>query len=296
MSNAETKGKEKSKKEKMTRLRHCLLFFALCLSPFSFIACRQDMQDQPRYEQYERNRAGGGTASRIPPQGTVARGYLREDRAFYTATSGANANTPGAGGGNPGGGSEPTGAQTAQGGNPSGGTVTDRVGDTNNVAEFPFPVTMDVINRGQERYEIFCSMCHGGTGIGDGMVARRGFRASGNRPVPSYHEPRLREARVGYFYDVITNGFGTMPSYAAMIPPADRWAIVAYIRALQVSQGGALGPGGTVQSTIQGAPRQGTITGTGGAQNTAPAPQGTQSAPVPTENAPSTGTEGRRPR
>src|SRR5678809_1220846 len=85
--------------------------------------------------------------------------------------------------------------------------------------------------RGQERFDIFCSPCHGRTGQGDGMVVRRGYR----RP-PSYHQDRLREAPVGHFFDVITNGFGAMPDYASQIAAADRWAIVAYIRALQLSE------------------------------------------------------------
>ena len=85
--------------------------------------------------------------------------------------------------------------------------------------------------RGQERFDIYCSPCHGRTGEGDGMVVRRGYR----RP-PSFHEDRLRDAPVGHFFDVITNGFGAMPDYAAQITAADRWAIVAYIRALQLSE------------------------------------------------------------
>jgi mono/diheme cytochrome c family protein len=99
--------------------------------------------------------------------------------------------------------------------------------------EFPSQIAIDeeLLHRGQERYQIFCSPCHGATGNGQGMVVQRGFKVAGN-----YHEPRLKESAPGYFYDVITNGFGTMYSYASRIPPEDRWAIVAYIRALQLSQ------------------------------------------------------------
>jgi mono/diheme cytochrome c family protein len=97
-------------------------------------------------------------------------------------------------------------------------------------AVFPFPVDSQVMSRGQERFNIYCSPCHGRTGMGDGMVVRRGYR----RP-PPYDDPRLLAAPVGHFFDVITNGFGAMPDYAAQIAPADRWAIVAYIRALQLS-------------------------------------------------------------
>ena len=96
---------------------------------------------------------------------------------------------------------------------------------------FPMPVTEDVMARGQERYDVFCSVCHGRTGVGDGMIVQRGFRQP-----PSFHEARLRNAPVGYFFDVITNGFGAMQDMAAQVPVTDRWAIAAYIRALQTSQ------------------------------------------------------------
>ncbi|HEV3139107.1 MAG TPA: cytochrome c [Vicinamibacterales bacterium] len=96
---------------------------------------------------------------------------------------------------------------------------------------FPFPITDATLARGQERFNIYCSPCHGRTGQGDGMVVRRGYR----RP-PTFHQDRLRTAAVGHFFDVITNGFGAMPDYAAQIPADDRWAIVAYVRALQLSE------------------------------------------------------------
>lgn len=95
---------------------------------------------------------------------------------------------------------------------------------------FPFPVDDKVMARGQERFNIFCAPCHGRTGQGDGMIVRRGFR----RP-PTFHQDRLRDAPVGQIFDVITNGFGAMPDYAPQIPAADRWAIIAYVRALQLS-------------------------------------------------------------
>ncbi len=96
----------------------------------------------------------------------------------------------------------------------------------------PFPVTKEVLDRGRERYNIYCSPCHSLLGDGNGFVPSRGFA----RKPPSYHIPRLQKAPLGYFYDVITNGFGIMPDYASQIPPEDRWKIVAYIRALQLSQ------------------------------------------------------------
>ncbi len=96
----------------------------------------------------------------------------------------------------------------------------------------PFPVTQDVLDRGQQRFNIYCAPCHSRLGDGNGMIVQRGYR----RP-PSYHTDRLRKAPLGYFFDVMTHGFGAMPDYAAQIPPRDRWCIVAYIRALQLSQG-----------------------------------------------------------
>jgi mono/diheme cytochrome c family protein len=96
----------------------------------------------------------------------------------------------------------------------------------------PFAVTREVLDRGRERYNIFCSPCHSPLGDGNGFIPSRGFS---QRP-PSYHIPRLQKAPVGHFYDVITDGYGIMLGYAAQIPPRDRWAIVAYIRALQLSQ------------------------------------------------------------
>ena len=95
---------------------------------------------------------------------------------------------------------------------------------------FPFRVDEAVMARGQQRFNIYCSPCHGQTGMGDGMVVRRGYR----RP-PSFADERLRQAPIGHFFDVMTNGFGAMPDYAAQIKPADRWAIGAYVRALQLS-------------------------------------------------------------
>jgi hypothetical protein len=107
----------------------------------------------------------------------------------------------------------------------------------NNPGDYmPFPVTREVLDRGRERYNIFCAPCHSRIGDGNGFVPSRGFA----RKPPSYHIPRLQKAPLGYFYDVISNGFGIMPDYASQIPPRDRWNIVAYIRALQLSQNATL--------------------------------------------------------
>ena len=96
---------------------------------------------------------------------------------------------------------------------------------------YPFPITETVLQRGQERYAIFCTPCHGYDGYGDGIVVQRGLS-----PPPSFHDERLRQAPPGYIFGVITNGIGAMYSYDYRIPPEDRWAIVAYIQALQLSQ------------------------------------------------------------
>lgn len=96
---------------------------------------------------------------------------------------------------------------------------------------FPLPLTPELLKRGQERYKIFCTPCHGIQGDGNGMVSMRGMKHP-----PTFQDPRLRQVPTGYIYDVITNGFGAMLSYSAQIPPADRWAIIAYVRALQLSR------------------------------------------------------------
>ena len=155
-------------------------------------ACRQDMHDQPKYIPLRPSDFfADGRSERQLIDGTVARGRLDDDTAYF------------------------------QGKGPDGKPVND----------FPFPVTKEVIQRGQERFNIYCTPCHDRLGNGDGMIVRRGYR----KP-PSYHIDRLRTVPNGYIYDVISNGFGAMPDYAAQIAPRDRWAIVAYVRALQLSQ------------------------------------------------------------
>lgn len=99
------------------------------------------------------------------------------------------------------------------------------------IESLPIPLTRELLERGRERFDVYCAVCHGGTGTGNGMIVQRGFP----KP-PSLHEPRLRAAPVGHFYDVITQGYGVMYPYAARVEPGDRWAIVAYVRALQFSQ------------------------------------------------------------
>jgi mono/diheme cytochrome c family protein len=235
------------------RVFYCLLLAACCLL---FSGCRQDMQDQPRYEAYESSGFfKDGLSSRPLVEGTVPRGYLRSDKQLFTGQTdkaqssntnasvqrgeqaGANANAQGSSSSSanmqPGNTSTQAGGSTSQTGSTSQASAGAQAaaGDAGDVEDFPFPVTAEVIERGQERYQIFCAMCHGATGDGDGMIVRRGFRQP-----PSYHQDSLRQARVGHFFRVITEGFGAMPSYRAQVPVQDRWAIIAYVRALQLSR------------------------------------------------------------
>src|SRR5262249_8833821 len=204
----------------------CLLPTAYCLL---FSGCRRDMQDQPKAIAYRQNSFyKDGTGSRPLVEGTVPRGFLREDRALYfgkkTGTGATNVT------GNPQSPGVPAGAQGAA---PSANATSASALYPDDVDTFPFAITKDDLKRGQERYDIFCSVCHGMTGYGDGIVARRGF----SRPAPAnYHQDRLRQAPVGHFFDVMSNGWGAMPAYASQIPVEDRWRIIAYIRALQLSQ------------------------------------------------------------
>jgi mono/diheme cytochrome c family protein len=149
------------------------------------------MHDQPKYRPLRGSELFADKRSARPlVEGTVARGTLREDAAFFTG-------------------------KTANG----------------FVAEIPLKVTAELVARGQSQYQVFCAPCHGRTGRGDGMIVQRGFKKPS-----SYHVDRLRQMPIGYFYDVISIGFGAMSDYAAQVPPQDRWAIAAYIRTLQLSQ------------------------------------------------------------
>lgn len=155
------------------------------------IGCRQDMHDQAKYKPFRRS------------------AYFADGRAMRPLVEGTVARNE----------------IDATSGFASG------LGADGPLVRSPVATTPAVLERGRERYDIFCSPCHDRTGRGEGMIVRRGLR----RP-PSFHETRLREAVDGYFVDVMVKGFGAMSSYAAQIPAADRWAIVAYIRALQLSQ------------------------------------------------------------
>jgi mono/diheme cytochrome c family protein len=154
--------------------------------------CRQDMHDQPKYEPFEESGFfADGQASRLPVEGAVARGLLRDDSLYYEGL-------------------------TAQ------GELAPAV---------PIELDAAVLARGQETYNAFCSPCHDRLGTGNGMIVQRGFKQP-----ESFQSLRLRQSPPGYFFQVMTNGFAEMSSYAAQVSVEDRWAIAAYIRALQLSQ------------------------------------------------------------
>lgn len=163
---------------------------------------------------------GDGLSTRQPIEGTVARGFLKTDTEFFTGKKAGRTTTATA--------PAPVGAQPTVA---AAATASGAAAYPDDVEVFPIAVTKEMVARGKERYEIFCSACHGLTGNGDGMIVRRGFRRAA-----SFNDDRLRQAPVGHFFDAITNGWGAMPSYAPQIPVEDRWAIVGYIRALQLSQ------------------------------------------------------------
>ena len=167
----------------------------LGLAAAALAACRQDMHDQPKYKAFRRSDFFGDERSARPLVEDTVARGQLRADAAYY-----------------------TGKQ---------GTMP--------VDALPVAVTPALLRRGQERFGIYCTPCHGATGRGDGMVVQRGYR----RP-PSFHIDRLRNEKTGYFFDVITSGFGAMPDYSAQVPVADRWAIVAYLRALQLSENARL--------------------------------------------------------
>lgn len=179
----------------MKAIKHSIrnkITLAVVLLALSLSGCLNNMRDQPRYEPLEVSQFFSDQRSSRPlVDNTVPRGALIEDRVF----------------------------------------VTGRTEDGGLVKDIPAEITADLLERGRERYDIFCSPCHGFDGFGEGMIVQRGFT-----PPPSFHSDRLRQSPAGHYFEVITNGFGQMFSYAYRISPDDRWAIVAYIRALQISQ------------------------------------------------------------
>jgi hypothetical protein len=188
-------------------------------------------------------------ASRQWGMGTAGERTQQNQQGAMTQTEGAG--TDGA--------ADPTGASMTGGSTSGGAGERPRITDAElKVAAIPFKVTRQVLDRGRERFNIYCSPCHGRTGDGNGMIVQRGFPQP-----PSFHLDRLRTAPDGHFYDVITHGFGTMYNYAARVKPTDRWAITAYIRALQLSRNAdaPVRPTAAAGRTVEGAPAGG---GTGG--------------------------------
>jgi mono/diheme cytochrome c family protein len=183
--------------------------------------CQQKMARQPSYKPLDPSAFfEDGLAAQPLVPGTVARGHLRTDAALFT---GLRAPAP------PGRAAELSLISAAA--TPLGALVTAGAYQKEYVKEFPFPITREVMEHGRNRYMIYCVVCHDPVGTGRGKIVERGYTAP-----PSYHIARLRAAPVGHFFDVITNGYGSMPSYGQQVPPRDRWAITAYIRALQFSQ------------------------------------------------------------
>jgi mono/diheme cytochrome c family protein len=168
---------------------------AAALMAVGSLACRQDMHDQPKYSALEAAPFFADNSSARPP---LAGTVARGELRDDQAL------------------------------------YTGKVNDED-VTTFPFPITAAIVARGQERFNIYCSPCHGRTGAGDGIVVQRGYT-----PPPQLDAPHLREAPPGHFFDVITNGFGSMPDYAAQIKVTDRWAIAAYVRALQAASSATL--------------------------------------------------------
>lgn len=180
------------------RVARVAVIGAVALLGLLATGCRQDMHNQPKIQSLEANAFfADGQGARPIPTGTVARGQLQEDTAYY------------------------------QGKDENGQYLT--------ALPAQVELTEELLYRGKERFEIFCTPCHDRSGSGRGMIVRRGF----NQPKPLY-EQRLLDMPLGYFYENITQGFGVMSSYARQVPVADRWAIVAYVRALQLSQSARL--------------------------------------------------------
>jgi mono/diheme cytochrome c family protein len=186
---------------------------------FLLPACQQQMAIQPSFKPLDPTEFFPDQRSARPlVPGTVARGHLRTDRALYTGLKEIGARDWA--------GIVGTAGPTALAAVALAGQQGPQFVDT-----FPFPVTYDVLKEGHDRYMIYCVVCHDPLGTGQGKIVERGYT-----PPPSYHIDRLRQAPVGHFFDVMTNGYGSMPDYKQQVTPRERWAVVAYLRALQLSQ------------------------------------------------------------
>jgi hypothetical protein len=217
-------GEPQRHKDTKNRNYLCALcvFVVISLLP----ACRQQMADQPYYRPLEPSDFFKDRRSaRQLVNGTVAHGYLRNDPLLYTGKSDNPAeNRP-----------DPPQDEPRPGAQQGSPSIQEVIGHTVHADIFPFPVTRQVVEQGRLRFNIFCAPCHDRMGTGQGMIVRRGYA----KP-PSLHIERLRQAPVGHFFDVMTNGFGAMPNYSDRVSAEDRWAITAYIRALQLSRQASL--------------------------------------------------------
>jgi mono/diheme cytochrome c family protein len=177
----------------MSETRRLAVALAGALLALAASGCRQDMYNQWKVKPLARSEFfPDGSSARPPVPGTVARGHLDENSSL----------------------------------------VTGLAADGTYLSQLPVPLTARLLEHGRERFDVFCSPCHGRTGEGRGMIVQRGFK----QPA-SYHSERLRAQPVGYFFHIATAGFGQMASYASQVPVQDRWAIAAYVRALQVAHG-----------------------------------------------------------
>jgi mono/diheme cytochrome c family protein len=193
-----------------------LLPLACCLLP----ACQQKMASQPSYRPDQTSPFfNDGRAARPTVPSTVARGHLRTDLHYFAGLK------PGAGG------QRRFREELVARWDPLGALTFAYGEQADYVDTFPFPITTEVIRHGRDRFMIFCVVCHDPLGTGRGKIVERGYT-----PPPDFHIERLRNVPVGHIFDVITNGYGSMPEYKQQVPPRDRWAIAAYIRALQLSQ------------------------------------------------------------
>jgi mono/diheme cytochrome c family protein len=194
----------------------------LMLAALALAGCQQQMAVQPSLKPMAAcDFSPHGSASRLPVTGTIARGHLHVNSAFYRGRP--RSERDGA----------PGDDDRVKAAEPSAQpTISAEAKQNANVAtEFPLPVTRELLEHGRNRYMIYCVVCHDALGTGRGKIVERGY----TRP-PSYHIKRLREAPIGHLFVVASEGYGSMPAYAGQIPARDRWAIVAYVRALQLSQ------------------------------------------------------------
>lgn len=207
-----------------TAFRHsCLWWIALSSCSFCLPACQQKMADQPSIRPYQTSSFfSDKQASRQLIAGTIARGHLKIDQHLFTGQK------------------DPESKDFAQ----TAGLVANAAANnwstlgssvivplSYHVTKFPFPVTKEVLNHGRNRYMIYCVVCHDPLGSGRGMIPARGYTLP-----PSFHNDRLRKVAVGHLFQVISKGYGSMPSYKGQITARDRWAIISYVRALQASQ------------------------------------------------------------